>query len=595
MRTTTWLLTLAGVCLLLIGAWQGATARGVVSAETAALTAAIPTTPNDFFLPGTQPNDLPHELVGADTCYSCHANYSAFTTQPQETETWYAWSGSMMAQSARDPLFYAALDLANADAEGTGEWCLRCHTPRAWYAGRSTPADGTGLVSADMDGVQCSVCHRMVDPTNPPGSPAPDAAIIAAVDPPMETLGSGALILDPEDRRRGPRAVSPPHGFLQSDYLKEAYLCASCHDINNPLLTWDEVLGEYTLNDLDTPAGDQSLLFPIERTYSEWLNSDYADPVDPVTCQGCHMQPVEGQAAIGGGSYSDMALHDLTGANTWVPLMILDHPEFGAAFTGSPQNELRRDALLTGIERARAMLESAATLSGYTNGRHLTVTVFNETGHKLPTGYPEGRRVWLQVEGYDLFGNLVYTSGAYDAGTGVLTYDDDIKVYEIKQGITDNLAAAAGVPAGPSFHFALNNMIIKDNRIPPRGFTNAGYAAVRAEHYEDGAATELYADGQYWDETSYHLPNNVAGGVVRLLYQTSSKEYIDFLVANDPYADTTPPYGSTSRAQLLQDLWAATGRSAPEVMAEISFTVTVPPGELCETYSCLYLPMVESK
>ncbi len=42
----------------------------------------------------------------------------------------------MMAQAGRDPVFYAALDIANADAGFAGEFCLRCHLPRAWVNGR---------------------------------------------------------------------------------------------------------------------------------------------------------------------------------------------------------------------------------------------------------------------------------------------------------------------------------------------------------------------------------------------------------------------------------------------------------------------------
>ena len=59
--------------------------------------------------------------------------------------------------------------------------------------------------------------------------------------------------------------------------------------------------------------------------------------------------------------------------------------------------------------------------------------------------------------------------------TGELPADDDLVVYEVKQGLTPELAAGTGLEAGPSFHFALNNTILLDNRIPPRGFTRAAF------------------------------------------------------------------------------------------------------------------------
>jgi hypothetical protein len=53
-------------------------------------------------------------------------------------EPWDTWAGSMMAQSSRDPLFWAALDVANNDMPDVGDFCLRCHVATGWLAGRLT-------------------------------------------------------------------------------------------------------------------------------------------------------------------------------------------------------------------------------------------------------------------------------------------------------------------------------------------------------------------------------------------------------------------------------------------------------------------------
>jgi hypothetical protein len=53
---------------------------------------------------------------------------------------------------------------------------------------------------------------------------------------------------------------------------------------------------------------------------------------------------------------------------------------------------------------------------------------------------------------------------------------------------------------------------------------------------------------------------------VRLLYQTATREYIEFLRDNNPF-----PGDPDNRGQVLYDLWEVTGRSAPEVMAEAGF------------------------
>ena len=100
-------------------------------------------------------------------------------------------------------------------------------------------------------------------------------------------------------------------------------------------------------------------------------------------------------------------------------------------------------------QRAAQLLTNAASLAVADAGGQLKVTVTNECGHKLPTGYPEGRRVWLNVKFYDDAMNLLGESGAYDPATGVLTRDAAAKIYEVHPGLETNLAIALGLHAGP--------------------------------------------------------------------------------------------------------------------------------------------------
>ncbi len=146
----------------------------------------------------------------------------------------------------------------------------------------------------------------------------------------------------------------------------------------------------------------------------------------------------------------------------------------------------------------------------------------------------------------------MYESGAYDAATGVLTHDEDLKIYEIKPGLSPGLAGALGLPAGPSFHFVLNDTIYSDNRIPPRGFTNAAFTTIQSP-----PVGYSYPDGQYWDETTYVLPTNAVFVDVTLYYQTTTKEYVEFL--RD--ANVTNTAG-----QVLYDAWVTQGKAAPVAM-----------------------------
>ena len=88
---------------------------------------------------GTQPSSLQHPLLTASDCSGCHGDYEPSSHH----EPWPTWAGSMMANSGRDPLFWAALDVANNDLPGAGDFCLRCHAPQGWLEGRSEPPGGS--------------------------------------------------------------------------------------------------------------------------------------------------------------------------------------------------------------------------------------------------------------------------------------------------------------------------------------------------------------------------------------------------------------------------------------------------------------------
>ncbi|NNF08367.1 MAG: hypothetical protein HKN21_16520, partial [Candidatus Eisenbacteria bacterium] len=123
----------------------------------------VPSTLADLDLSGTQPFEGAVLEDPTTHCVSCHGNYDA-THEPWET-----WQGSMMGQAARDPLFFAAVAIAEQDAPGAGDLCLRCHTPGGWQEGRSLDASGGQLTAKDRQGVQCDSCHRMVDHDYVPG------------------------------------------------------------------------------------------------------------------------------------------------------------------------------------------------------------------------------------------------------------------------------------------------------------------------------------------------------------------------------------------------------------------------------------------
>ena len=261
------------------------------------------------------------------------------------------------------------------------------------------------------------------------------------------------------------------------------------------------------------------------------------------------MKDVTGKAAAQGSvaTRTDLALHDLTGGNTFMPKLVR------AAYP----SEVNSAAIDSGISRARAMLKKAATLQVFEELPNLRVRVTNETGHKLPSGYPEGRRVWINVRMYDAGWNLVAEYGAYDTASAELT-TSDTKVYEAKLGMSADVQAASGKSNeadGSSFHFALNNVVVKDNRIPPRGFTNANFKSIQSP-----PVGTTYPDGQYWDETVFDLAPSTVWYEVNLYYQSVSKDYATFLRDNN----TTNATGTN-----LYSGWLANGKCIPELMQRV--------------------------
>jgi hypothetical protein len=582
---------------------------------------------NNYYLRGTQPNSLASGndiVVATDECADCHSDPATI---------YRSWSGTLMAHSGRDPLFYACLDIANADSPGSGDLCIRCHVPKAWLEGRSTPVNGTAIQQGDRDSITCNLCHRMVDPFNVLNdAPGIDAQILSdlGADAPVQSMdrgalpsigygGSGSYVVDPHDRRRGPFPIADPgpavppevecdnyhFGFtygkceddlqmptgcptFESPIHRRSELCATCHDVSLPHFSYNPQGTALVFNGSGNhhPDGNKYNMAPEQRTFSEWLKSDFAvgngvnmgnrygcNVGEVSECQDCHAPANSTLGCAFQSPRDDVPRHTFRGASSWVLDAIAAHYGPNGPFgtypppSGSPPDfypDVVDNMTAQVQENISKMLNCAADLqvtlddSQSPGLNKLKVRVVNQTGHKLPTGYPEGRRMWLTVQYFDCtdYTNAMQTLGGYDNSSAVLD-KDSTKVYEMKLGLDGALAAMLNRPEGPSGHAILGNKIYKDNRIPPRGFTNLKFAAIQAE-----PVAYSYADGQYWDDTFFDIPGYAVAARVYLYYQSTSKEYAEFL------RDSNPNQGNPqNRGQFLHDLWTAFGKSAPIMMA----------------------------
>jgi hypothetical protein len=525
----------------------------VIAIATSLLAVAIVSSPAiaaaQIFQPGTQPmgdpGGLETEFRDSASCTACHAGYDA----DDDFEPWDSWRGAMMSHAGRDPIFRAALAIAEEDHPEAADFCIRCHSPVAWLRGRSTlpewseafgprldPDDEFGL-SDDSDGVACAVCHRAAGET-PMGQPEPAIAnaqiyFLDGADAP--------LMLGPYSYEVG---SEPSHPWRQTTFLQQSEFCGQCHDIYNPLVMGRRADG--------TETGRP---FVIERTFSEWQASAFATRGE--TCQDCHMpeSDVPLPAADGEMPQDYFRRHDLVGGNYWVPRAL--------ARTINDVDGNVAPALEASAMRAGEMLRNAATveITGATlTGGHVsaTVRVTNNTGHKLPTGYPEGRRMWLEVAVVDDTGTIVAGSGLFEDGT--VTDDPQLRTYEIK----------LGVGATESFHFILNDTVLVDTRIPPEGFRPDPTRDMDpvGRDYANGDGTH-----RHYDEASFEFDACGRGMLslrATLRFQTTTREYIEFLRDNAPPSldpAIAGPDGTGSWGRIAYDQWAMHGGDTPFDMA----------------------------
>jgi len=612
--------------------------------------------PNEVQQPGTQPGEVSN-LESPNKCDNCHGGYNT------AVEPAWNWRGSMMAHAGRDPIFWATLAITEQDFDGAGDLCLRCHSTGGWLAGRSTPTDGSGLAAGDSDGVECDFCHKLTNPDDSEHQGVMNAPFIAN-DPGSGEgyYGSGMSSLWPGADKLGPyNNAEARHQFMQSQFHRDRNFCGSCHDVSNPV-TGDLAHNAGAQFNPSAPvhsgvpgsalAGKAAFNNPpyrygvVERTFSEYwssaisgilvdeypsklaslqggaLQAIYQASYDPArgtanyedgtpryyACQACHMRAVKGTGANKNGVplRSDLPLHDMTGGNYWMADAIIWLDDRGLLRLGGGMTTLQRQALLDGAARARQQLQLAATLELEDD----EVYVINHTGHKLITGYPEGRRMWLNVRWYNAADALLREDGAYGALPGVTAngqqvhslldlHDPNTVVYEAHMGMTQAWAAqllGLGYPTGlelaydrvsgeatltlgqlagaapgstaETFHFALNNVVVADNRIPPFGMrydeAQRRNASPMPQSQYDGAPGGIYDN---YDEVQLHPPAGAVRADIRLMYQPTSWEYIQFL---DQANDGGSPFLGNEGANMLA-AWLATGMAEPFAMATASW------------------------
>jgi len=332
-----------------------------------------------------------------------------------------------------DPIYRAALNHISKAANGVADQlCMGCHTPIGVVTGEANPG-GTGMSAVANRGVQCEVCHNISETNG---------------------IGNGAYVLTPKLHGRplkfGPfkDAQSPYHDTAYSQLHTQSEFCGQCHNVNHPFNR-----------------------MPIERTYDEWKDSVYAG--QGVQCQDCHMKPAPGQASPLGKQRPKIYSHYFVGGNALSTALL------------NEKVDVHADMAIEQLQHCATVDISAAP--SYSAGAMALVRVKVTNvgaGHKLPTGFPEGREMWLDFKVTDASGKEVYRLGAVKAGKT----EPESKTFKVVLGDKNGNVV--------DLELLQADRVLYDTRIPAKGYSMVDYVFVVPADAR-GPLT-INADLNYW-------------------------------------------------------------------------------------------------
>ena len=535
-------------------------------------------------------------FTDAQTCARCHRASSdldpaiaAVMREPlqdtgEDISPGTQWRHSMMGQAFSDPYFRATVeDEVSAFPTLAGlieDKCLTCHSPMAHTNAHQTNTDltqdltcpdpagcyrlGTASIQDHArEGVSCTLCHQIKsDNLGTAASFSGKFSIAAAGDLDAKT------IYGPYQNPAGGNLMLTNSGYTPQfgSQVTTSGHCASCHTLYTPTVNVDT--GQTTGAD-----------FLEQGAFLEWRNSVYVTGgIQEKQCQDCHMpDPAPGAyisriAVRPNGSVNPawpermpFFTHSMVGGNAYMLEILRDN-----RVALGIENSTTVAGFNAKVAETRSLLQNAAAGLAVPrferSGNELLVDVLltNMTGHKLPTAYPS-RRTWLHLTVRDAANQVVFESGAPDANghiptdTGRLTADCLARIkppgftnagcYEPHRDVIDTPAQVAiyetvlGDTNGHITHVLLHAAsYLKDNRIPPQGFTDARADLIESQTKPAGTGIDgdfnvaSNQQGSGTDTVHYRVTVNDPGAAysveARLLYQAIQPGFIDGLQSN---------------------------------------------------------------
>jgi hypothetical protein len=425
-----------------------------------------------------------------------------------------------------------------------------------------------------------------------------DPCLIVNADPSTPLVCSGNQVLDPYVGSVFGTSVpllqqqARKHDAYRSVKVERSEFCGSCHDVTNPMT-------------IKNPAGKWVGGFPIERTYTEFRNSRYADrPSNPYfdpafkrDCMTCHMQQDYGNPGTaltlyqGGTPVAPLVepscdsinhdpgySHHFVGGNSYMPRLI------GAAAnngTAAAYPQLLQTSFSSADPASRFHYARYANPSNGSSGRthhermvwdrlrnvltmnltapatatpggsaSVTVSVTNEgSGHNFPTGFPEGRAAWIRITAVDTKGNT--------------NPNDDVTIYSQGDLTQTDVVDTVNYPANcPNAEGSPTGWLLPAGSIEPNAY------ALRAMATVDGTCPTLdlpYATPVNLVTNANGLPIDASGVVIDRNNPTGIPRY-----GNDPNAP------EQFRGAFLYDTRLGPQRAGGNTYATATRAVSIP-------------------
>jgi hypothetical protein len=482
-----------------------------------------PIQPGEYFLLST-------------SCNGCHGYDSAGVANVNESledvNLSDRWSSSMMAMSAKDPLWRAKVSqeiLMNpAHAHELQNKCTSCHAPMGRYTAMFHGNPNFTMEDLDhdslgLDGVSCTACHK--------------------ISPNTGHSFSGNILYDTTHTIYGPFTapfVAPMQLYegmtpTFSPHMDNSKLCSSCHTL---ITQTADLSGNLT-------GGE----FIEQATYHEYLNSIY--PSQNKKCQTCHMPQLLDPIIIANGFQglvprAPFNQHTFAGANAFMVKLIKANRD--SLNVRVPEAKFDSTIVATLDMLQHKTINLNLTVENITQDTaYFKVKIENKSGHKFPSGYP-ARRAVVQFIATDSNNDTVFKSGvfapnfrvigetpAYEPHRDVITQSGTSQIYEMVMGdVNSNFTSV----------LERASVLLKDNRIPPKGFTTNHAVYDTTKISSDALADDNFnkqnsVQGTGIDYVYYNVPLAGISGTLsikaKVYYQSVPPKFLDEMFALSSY------------------------------------------------------------